>query len=105
RRFTCVSITGGWPAHGAHWLRDAPPPPSFGRSPSPDSRGRISEPATVEATDPPLPRSGGGGGPCEAWWRGQPRSIVSDDDHRLCLQIGGREGLDPARPGARPLGD
>ena len=45
-----------------HRPSDGPPPPH--------SRGRISEPASVDALDPPMPRSGGGGGPCEAWWRG-----------------------------------
>ena len=43
----------------------SPPPPCFAWSPSPALRGRISEPASADALDPPLPQSGGGGGPCE----------------------------------------
>ena len=51
--------------------------------PLPRFAGEDKPAATVEAFDPPLPRSGGGGGPCEAWWRGrasQRRRTAPDDD-------------------------
>ena len=44
--------------------------PCFAWSPSPAARGRISPFPAVEASDPPMPRSGGAGGPSEGRWRG-----------------------------------